>query len=689
MKLVETYELVCFGQSDKAALLMLCRVLIWLHVHVVAAAQTSTGFHHPLSPGLRHLPADAAAAIKEAPTEQLLNTSLVLSSFEHPVRASWCTCTYMRAVRPTGAVSCGMPTAHSHLTVRSPLARQAWGTERLECLVSKLRLGWPITVAVLGGSVSAGSSYRVMEKGRWLYHAKVNRALQALYPSTAATNGSGRLRVHNGAVPATGPAWFEHCVVSQLPMSHDAGFVEADLVVVEFSINLDHQPAAFERLLRKLLALRCRPGLPAILVLNLHVWQRADLTTGKLQRGKCMRLQKTRKMPAGLYVAPEESGSPLLRGVQAWEDEAEDQIARLCRHYGVPLVSMRGALLRAVKQDDSPHTRLTSFMHDCKHPNGQGHTYLAQAIVGRILAADTSDSARPRVACRALQRSAPSLPAPLHASGWPQPSSHCARGSDLPRYVHSSNGFELTDEGLDKYGLVATRSGSSVTLRLFNSSTLDDTFGKPSESVRKDGPGSAPRQCSDERDSSRAVKKAERLEQQEKATRLRRREQRQSSPLLQASGSVHQRTSRYCYERQAWCGNPQVAALCNATCGACSRSGGRELGLWLAYLHSHEHMGRARLGCSGVCACDAEIDAHNWIAKTSVTAVRLIRIARRQEAQVDADGAGHCLLTLSVIDGTSSGSHKFKVLGLLFGATLEDGAVSQPGTKLPFFWGGG
>ena len=58
--------------------------------------------------------------------------------------------------------------------------------------------------------------------------------------------------------------------------------------------------------------------------------------------------------------------------------------------------------------------------------------------------------------------------------------------------------------------------------------------------------------------------------------------------------------------------------------------------LWLGYLRSYEHMGRARVTCSGVCGCSPDvIDAHDVKDGVSVTDVR--RINLRGAKQPDAD----------------------------------------------------
>ena len=105
---------------------------------------------------------------------------------------------------------------------------------------------------MIGGSITAGSNYGARSHGAaHLYPSKLLKALNHLYPV------SGGHVLHNGGVPGTGPTYMEHCVHDHLPK-------QADVVVVEYAVNTDRNPASFERLLRTLLALR--PTLPRHLV---------------------------------------------------------------------------------------------------------------------------------------------------------------------------------------------------------------------------------------------------------------------------------------------------------------------------------------------------------------------------------------------------------------------------------------
>ena len=175
----------------------------------------------------------AQVALKLTPHEALLNESLVLDGQENPV----------------------------------------WQDSRFACLLSRLRAGRQVTVAVIGGSISAGSVYGVArgEKAVWLYHSKLARALDAQFPVRGSKGNRSGHRLHNGALPATGPAWFEHCIESQLPVGA-GGILSADLILIEFAVNTDGNPSAYERMLRKVLSMRRRRSLPAVLAVRLpHV----------------------------------------------------------------------------------------------------------------------------------------------------------------------------------------------------------------------------------------------------------------------------------------------------------------------------------------------------------------------------------------------------------------------------------
>ena len=86
----------------------------------------------------------------------------------------------------------------------------------LACFRASLARGSPVAVVAIGGSISAGSSYSVRYggSGAWLYHSKVAQSLRVGIPWEKV------VAHHNGALPATGPAFFEHCVEGQLRFSH-------------------------------------------------------------------------------------------------------------------------------------------------------------------------------------------------------------------------------------------------------------------------------------------------------------------------------------------------------------------------------------------------------------------------------------------------------------------------------------
>jgi hypothetical protein len=566
--------------------------------------------------------------------------------------------------------------------------------ERLACVMARLQAGERVTVAAIGGSVSAGSSYKVRRgtTSSFLYHVKVVKALRAAYPTRNGSDGSHRH--HNGALPATGPKFYEHCILGQLPKEG------ADLLLLEFAVNTDRAPAAFERTLRRILALRPRP---AVVVVNMHAW---TMRRGFGRMAPCWHPPKVAKRARPMAAArsrlvPGHIGR-LDPALQVWTDvyneRDEDKLAAISVHYDLPLVSMRAALLGAVREDREEHTRAPYFMIDCKHPNGQGHTYLAQLVLGRLLAA--TPAASPATCAAAAQ---PPLPPPLMPHGAPLSSSACARGEAMRRYLVSARGFTLTDEGrgADKTGLVASSPGESATFCISNASAArhpPPPAGEPAgrrlgECVDRPPCDGCEAALDDLRDLHAGRGKLEKWQQlrEKNCDAARHRGTKELTACLSrhANRADAPPSANFCLQRLSLCINAQVASACQKSCDMCDAAavpGGsarsRPLGLWLAYLLSYEHMGRARVSCSGACSCDAVIDAHNVLSRTSVTAVQ--RIFVRQ----DDDAGGCCYLTLTVLPQTSSGQTKFKLLSLLFaqqqgnkGGSREQG-WQPPGIKV-------
>jgi len=235
----------------------------------------------------------------------------------------------------------------------------------------------PLSIAAIGGSITAGSSFTTSTgSAAFLYHQKVLSALNFFFRAP-----QGHL-FKNGGVPGTGPTYMEHCVHDHMPS-------KPDVILVEYAVNTDHNPAAFERLLRRLLLL---PHAPALIVVNAHRWRTIRPVDGRTD--KCWHHYS----PLDLTTNKTQWLAQTWGNARVWADPAsfdqvadalpnfkftdsinsdEDAIADLCRHYNVPLVSLRSAVMPAVR---TGRLHLPDFMHDCKHPNGAGHTFLAQLV---------------------------------------------------------------------------------------------------------------------------------------------------------------------------------------------------------------------------------------------------------------------------------------------------------------------
>lgn len=109
---------------------------------------------------------------------------------------------------------------------------------RLDPFLRRLASGHSVSVAVVGGSISAGSTYSIL-RGRQaasLWHGHVFQWLNSSFPQV-------EHRLFNGALPASTPAYVESCLSFHVPEA-------ADLVFVEYAVNFDNS-VEYERLLRR------------------------------------------------------------------------------------------------------------------------------------------------------------------------------------------------------------------------------------------------------------------------------------------------------------------------------------------------------------------------------------------------------------------------------------------------------
>ena len=313
--------------------------------------------------------------------------------------------------------------------------------------VDRLAARLPVSIAVVGGSISAGTTFTALRgrKASWLWWRRFVDWLSEAHPPA----DGAKHTIFNGALPASTPAYVETCLTLHVPSG-------AHLVLLEYAANFDDAPS-YERLLRRALSL---PGAPAVLALNMPLFWPSHL-------------------PRTLPPAP----SAVTRADLMFSFDvtmaAETRILELTQYYGVPSLSLRNAFYHAVRGNATAGFRLHDLLKDRVHPKARTH-----AIAAEVLGAFTeAQLARRRALARAhppapsrahswaSSRSATPLPPPMHgdradagADGY-----ICVRGEALRHLVlNSSRGFGYVVEGdtlsNPKPGLVATTAGSHLDL---------------------------------------------------------------------------------------------------------------------------------------------------------------------------------------------------------------------------------
>lgn len=88
----------------------------------------------------------------------------------------------------------------------------------------------------------------------------------------------------------------------------------------------------------------------------------------------------------------------------------------------------------------------------------------------------------------------------------------------------------------------------------------------------------------------------------------------------------------------------------------------------LAYLRSYEHMGKFSVECISGCSCDGmKLNGH-WTEHKSVTEIEIFPVSQHAE----------CEIRVKVLNGSSSGEHKVKLLGVM---VMEGGRFGGQGLQ--------
>lgn len=227
------------------------------------------------------------------------------------------------------------------------------GLSRLRCLLAKLRAGRNVTVAVLGGSVSAGSSSRVRTDQGGLYHRKLHRWLQRRFPGA-------NVRHVNAAMPAVPPSYMSQCLALHVPPT-------TDLVLLEASANMCGANGAecargresVERMLRQVL--RFRPGTPAVILVHAY-----PFWTMGTPKSWYMQYAPRRSGRGGGRGSKTMRAPPLSRAAdlafeyhRQWGHGAnEDSLMVLGSYYDAPSVSLRSVIWHAMKVCALPYPSL-------------------------------------------------------------------------------------------------------------------------------------------------------------------------------------------------------------------------------------------------------------------------------------------------------------------------------------------
>ncbi|KAK4688261.1 hypothetical protein P7C73_g1846, partial [Tremellales sp. Uapishka_1] len=201
---------------------------------------------------------------------------------------------------------------------------------RIQRVLQKAMSGAPITMSVLGGSVSACMGAGDDPVGTTCYPSKFFNWWNSVFPHPAN-------ELTNGATKRTDSAYYAYCAAHHLPD-------KTDLVILEFDAADPNDPEwlqHFELLVRSVLV---RPEMPAVIILG-HFSPQIQAQNG--------------------FAGPE-----LLHNAVA-------------QFYDVPHISSKGVLYDQYLQ--TPDLARQAFYHDPNLANSNGHDLIADVLISYLM----------------------------------------------------------------------------------------------------------------------------------------------------------------------------------------------------------------------------------------------------------------------------------------------------------------
>jgi len=468
-----------------------------------------------------------------------------------------------------------------------------------------------VTIAVLGGSVSAGSSSRVRPDQSGLFHRKLQRWLQSRF--------NGRVEHINAAMPAVPPGYMEQCLSLHVPPTVDLVLLEASANMCGRAARKDRAPASssasepadpceagresVERMLRQVLLY---PTAPAVVFV--HAFPYWTMETPKSWYARYPERGRGRKPIPSAPLSRE--ADLAFEFHRQWGHGAnEDMLEQLAKYYDAPSISLRNVIWHAMKANASfGGLRLPQLYYDRIHPSNYGHSMLAHGLVHLMK--------------RALLM--------LEMAGAPEHAAH----EEPPRGRLGTGGAAAANP--TAYGLASRRGASLQALQLCR--RLDGISSVPPLPMLPNVAGAERRrlECHDA-DSLRALVEPEGC--------------RGWAYVVERSPSGIPKPGWMANEPGAVC---TFAYPLDASSSATNRVG-------VGFLKSYERMGQVRVECVHECHCDGiVVDAHTH---EHISPLDLIYYTASVPTASSTSGR-RCGVRLTVLNTTSSRQHKFKLTAL-------------------------